>query len=121
MLQENSDTSILFNTLITRLSDPNWGILIAEYEGKIAGFIMGKVHWPMYSQCHIMGTCETLYVYPEYRGKRVHKQLLTEGVKLFKEKGAVEFEFICLNDERMLRLYDHLGCEPVQVVLRQKQ
>jgi GNAT superfamily N-acetyltransferase len=121
LLKENSNVKNLFNQVVTRLDDPNWIILIAEEEGKIAGFTMGKVHWPLYSQCHIVGTCETLYVYPEYRGKRVHKLLIDKLREIGTEKGAIEFEFYCMNDKRVLDLYDKLGYEPVQVVLRQKE
>ena len=121
MLKEVSNVKNLFNQVVTRLDDPNWIILIAEEEGKIAGFIMGKVHWPLYSQCHIIGTCETLYVYPEYRGKGIYKQLIEEGRKIMVEKGVVDIEFICVNDKRVLDLYDKLGYEPVKVVLRQKE
>lgn len=121
MLKENSDVSVLFSTLAERLKDPNWVILIAEEDGTAIGFVMGKVHWPLYSQCHIMGTCEAIYIVPEHRGSGAYKELMNEGIKLFKEKGVVEIEFYCRPEKKVLDFYDHLGYEPVQVVLRQKE
>lgn len=121
MLKEVSNAKNFFHQVITRLEDPDWVILMAEEDKTVCGFIMGKAHWPLYNRCHIIGTCESLYIYPEHRRKNIHKLLIDEGRKIMEKKGCVEFELICINDKRILEMYDKLGFEPVQFVLRQKE
>ena len=120
LLDENSDVKNLFVQVLYRVEDPNWVVLIAEKEGKTVGFIMGFVHWPQYSKCHVIGTVEALYMNEDHRGNGEYKQLINEIEKIGKEKGVKEHEFTCAYNSKMIRFYENLGYEPVQVVLRQK-
>lgn len=120
LLAENSDGKELFKQVLSRVDDPNWIILVAEEEGVI-GFIMSKIHWPLYSKVHIIGSCEALYVEEEFRGNGVFNSLINESRNIAEDMGAREFEFICSYDKKYVDFYDKLGYEPVQIVLRQKE
>jgi len=121
LLEENSNDKNLFVQVLSRVEDPNWTVLIAEKEGEVAGFVMGKVYWPPYNKCHIIGACEALYVYPEHRDNIIYKQLVYNLKEEVEKKGATEFELTCPYDKRFLDFYDSLGYEPIHVTMRQKE
>lgn len=122
MRKEASNIKNFFLRLLVKMEAPDWRVLVAEEpDGTLMGFIMGYVHFPLYHDCHRIGTCEALYVVPESRGQKLHQTLIDELITWAKKNEATEFEFLTSYDPKMIRFYDDLGYEPVQVVLRQKE
>jgi GNAT superfamily N-acetyltransferase len=119
--KEHGDIKTAFLRFIIKIESLDWNVLVAEQDGDILGFISGFVHYPEYSQVHILGTCENLYVAPWCRGRGIHKNLVDELRAWGESKKATQFEFGGTFSERAIKFWDKLGYEPVQVFFRQKE
>lgn len=121
MLEEYSNLTNLFISLVARIESPDWCVAVYEKDETIAGFMMSRIRWPQYNQCHVIGECEVIYVKPEFRGDNIHKMLIDESIKWCKANNAKEFEFSGPYDKLMIKFWDALGYEPVIVTYRQKE
>lgn len=119
--EEYNNTESMFIHMVTRIKLDNWVVLVAEDDGKVVGFIMGFVRYPDYNPCHIIGTCEAMYVAPEYRHKGVHAELTDTIIEEARKKGATQFELIGTYSPSLIKFWDHMGFEPVQTVYRYKE
>lgn len=119
--EEYNDPENLFIHMVTRIKHTNWIVMVAVADENIVGFIMGFLRWPDYNPCHMIGTCEALYVVPEYRHDGIHKGLMEASIADAKGKNVTQFEFIGSYDPGLIRFWDKLGFEPVQIVYRQKE
>jgi len=117
---EMSNEKNFFYKLLVRLESPNWLIRVAEADSAIVGFVMGELHWPEYNDCYLLGRVHLLYVVPLMRGKGIHTELLRFGEAWAKERKADDIEFISMYEPKMIRFYELLGFEPVQVMYRRK-
>lgn len=121
LLIEYDNPTVLFNTLVYRISSSDWGVGVYEVDGKIVGFMMSRVKHPQYSNCHIICECEAIYIYPEYRNKGIHKEFGEETIRWGKANNATQFEFSGPYSEVLIRFWNKLGYEPVIVTYRQKE
>lgn len=119
--KEYADLKSFFLKLAYRIESKDWFVYIAEEDKKIAGFIMSYVHWPLYNQCHIVGTCEALYVEPEYRGQNIYKQLINDSIEWAEKNEAKEIEFFGVFDKQMITFWDRYGFQPVQIIYRRRK
>lgn len=119
--EEYNNKESMFIHMVTRIKLDNWVVIVVEDEGKIAGFIMGFVRQPDYNPCHIIGTCEAMYVVPEYRHNGIHKELTNRIINVARTKGATQFELIGTYSPSLIKFWDHMGFEPVQIVYRYKE
>ena len=121
ILEEYNNLTVLFINLVKRIESPDWCVAVYEVDEQIAGFFMGRIKWPEYNHCHVIGECEAIYVKPEYRGHNIHCKLIEECVNWAKANKATQFEFSGPYDETMIRFWDKLGYEPVTISYRQKE
>jgi GNAT superfamily N-acetyltransferase len=121
ILEENSNKENLFLNVITRTKLPDWCILIVEEEQEIQAFMMANIYYPKYNNCYILGIVEALYVKPEYRGNGLFKKLIDKMFAWGESKNVTHVEFLSTYDDRMIKLYDRLGYEPVQITYRKKE
>ena len=119
--KEYADLKTFFINLIVRIEHPDWIVLVAEEEKRIIGFIMGVVHWPEYNHCHKVGTCEALYVEQDYRHNGIHDILIAKIIEKGNERKVFEYEFIGTYEPTLIKFWDKLGFEPVQIIYRQKE
>lgn len=119
--EEYSNTESMFIHMITRVKLDNWVVLVAEKDKEIVGFIMGLVRYPDYNQCHIIGTCEAMYVKPEHRKQGIHNELIDTIIAEARKKGATQFELIGTYASHLIKFWDNLGFEPVQTIYRYKE
>lgn len=93
------------------------GLIVAEVEGRIVGFVMGYLrdfpdelleNWGVSSVGHI----EILAVDPRYRRQGVGTALIRESLRVFKQAGAGMVTLHCpAAAEEAKRIYDKLGFE----------
>jgi len=121
MREEYNNLTSLFINMVARIESPEWAVVIYEVDGNIAGFVMSRIKYPQYNHCHVVGECEVLYIYPEYRNNGIHKKLLDESIEWGKANNATQFEFSGPYDESRIKFWDKLGYEPVIVTYRQKE
>lgn len=121
IIKEYNDAESFFLNIVTRTKLPEWIIIVAELDDNIVGFIMGVVHLPAYSSCHLICTCEALYVKPEHRHTGIYKELIERGIAEAKAQNAHQYEFIGSYEPHMMDFWAKHGYEPVQIVYRQKE
>tara|TARA_Y100000588_G_scaffold393217_1_gene508076 strand:- start:1389 stop:1892 length:504 start_codon:yes stop_codon:yes gene_type:complete len=95
-------------------SQPSAEALIAEWEGKPAGFAVFFENFSTF-----MGRSglylEDLYVNPEYRRKGIGKALLARLAKIAVERGCPRFEWVALDwNQNAIDLYEKWGAEQLK-------
>ncbi|AEH25016.1 ribosomal protein S18-alanine N-acetyltransferase [Pyrococcus yayanosii] len=86
--------------------------LVAEYNGKVIGYVMGYLRPDM--EGHIM----SIAVDPEYRGNGIGKALMIAVIERLLKKGArwIGLE-VRVSNERAIRLYERLGFRKVKRII----
>jgi len=84
--------------------------LVAVYEDKVIGFIMGNVFLGEFGIPESMATFDTIGVHPDYKGQGVATELIRQFVTNLK-KAQVEhvYTFVNWNDWDMLRFLEKSG------------
>jgi len=121
LLEEVGSDETLFISVVTRTKLPDWCILVAEENNEIFGFMMALARWPDYSNCHVIGHVEALYVVPEKRGTGLYNSLIEKMYEWGDSKNINHVQFMSKNDPKIQKLYSHLGYEPVQFIYRKKE
>ena len=90
-LWPKADLDQLRNEVHKLLEDANWGIFVAEHEGKIVGFIECSIR-DMAPGCHTnrIGYIEAWFVVSQFRNQGTGARLVESGEKWAKEMGCVE-------------------------------
>ena len=69
---------------------PKFGALIAEFNGQTAGYLSYTWNYSIWNGCDFMNL-DDLFVWSEYRGKKVGLQLMQHARDICKEKGKKIF------------------------------
>ncbi len=87
--------------------------LVAVYEDKIIGFIMGNVFLGEFGIPESIATLDTIGVDPDYQGQGVALELIRQFMTIVK-KAQVEhlYTFVNWNDWKMLRFLEKSGFGP---------
>lgn len=120
-IQEHDNVTTLFINLVARIESPDWHVAVYEEDGKTVGFIMGCARWPTYNRCHMIASCEALYVDPEHRNNNIHCKLMDSFTTWATDNNINEYEFVGPYSEVSIRFWDRLGYVPVSVTYRQKE
>jgi ribosomal protein S18 acetylase RimI-like enzyme len=104
---------------------PGGGLLVAEVEGSLAGFIIFGVeeefgtYVPEETQC--LGRISDLWVKPGTRGRGIARALIAAAEKRFRTAGLARSEVTAVHgNSEALRLYKALGYCPYHVTLAKK-
>jgi len=119
--KEHENKKSLFLNIVTRIELPDWIIQVIEEEGKLVGFVMGRVQLPNYSDCHYLGFCEALYVLPEHRHTGIYKELLEAAMKVGREKKAEYFDFVGPYDMKLVSFWAKMDFEPIYIIYRRAE
>ena len=87
--------------------------LVAVYDKKVIGFIMGNVFLGEFGIPESIATFDTIGVHPDYQGQGVATELIRQFVTNLK-KAQVEhiYSFVAWNDWDMLRFLEKSGFGP---------
>ena len=90
-LWPEADLDQLRNEVHKLLEDANWGIFVAEREGKIVGFIECSIR-DKAPGCHTnkIGYIEAWFVVPQFRNRSTGARLVESGERWAEEMGCVE-------------------------------
>jgi GNAT superfamily N-acetyltransferase len=93
-------------------ADPRVHALIAEHEGRVAGFAVWFLTFSTWNGTHGI-YLEDLFVDPDVRGHGHGKALLTELARIADERGYERVEWAVLNwNEPAIGFYESLGARP---------
>ena len=91
------------------MKNPDYELLVAEFNGGIVGFID---RWDIYDLAEgaILSSVENLYVIPQFRKRGVGGELLQKIVESAKSKGAREIHVTTrLGNKHAIELYKKHG------------
>ncbi|MWA06401.1 GNAT family N-acetyltransferase [Actinomadura sp. LD22] len=92
--------------------DPRAHVLIAEHEGRVAGFAVWFLTFSTWNGTHGIHL-EDLFVDPGVRGHGYGKALLTELARIADERGYGRVEWAVLDwNEPAIGFYESLGARP---------
>jgi GNAT superfamily N-acetyltransferase len=92
--------------------DPRVHALIAEHEGRVAGFAVWFLTFSTWNGTHGI-YLEDLFVDPDVRGHGHGKALLTELARIADERGYERVEWAVLNwNKPAIGFYESLGARP---------
>lgn len=119
------DAGKYLDFLITDNQKREGGILVAEENGKLAGFIQYTLDRhkddQLYSLTHKPGDhgwIGELYIKPQYRGQGIAKKLVEKVEKYFKGKGCISSRINSMaGNELALSVYVKLGYKPRDIEL----
>ena len=84
--------------------------LVAEVDGRVAGFIMGDASGWEYGVPETVGWIDTIGVHPEYQHHGVARALMEELIAHMKKVGVTKiYTLVNWRDWDMLRFFDKLG------------
>lgn len=106
--------------ILPRLERPDCHAIVAEYEGEPIGFITGYIHYNEYGTSKLIGTCDDLFVEPEFRtvGGDISLKLIDDLIYWATsnpEAKAEELEFITKYDLRLIKIWERRGYTPAQI------
>ena len=91
--------------------------LVIQMDGKVAGFIMGELHWGEFGVPEATATIDTIGVDPAYQGRGVGTTLLKEYASHLRRIGVQSITTrVKWNDWGLLRFFEKVGFTPAQVV-----
>lgn len=87
--------------------------LVAEVDGKVAGFMLGEVRSGEFGLEEPTGWIEVLGVDPEHRGKALGRRMAEAMLEHFRSQGAHSVRTL-VDEQRedILRFFSSLGFEP---------
>lgn len=84
--------------------------LVAEYEGKVIGFIVGEVSGWEFGVPDTVAWISTIGVDPKYQHKGVGKKLSLEFIKKLKDIGiSIVYTLVNWNDRDLLKFFREIG------------
>ena len=84
--------------------------LVAEWDGKVIGFIIGDAGGWEYGVPDTVGWIDTIGVHPDFQKKGIAKMLLTEMINNLKKLGVTTINtFVSWRDWELLKFFDATG------------
>lgn len=91
--------------------------LVAEFDNKIIGFIMGEVLLGEFGIPAATATIDTIGVDPEYQGSGVGKALMEEYLSNLRKAGVeTVYTFVNWNDWGLLKFFESAGFKPGRMI-----
>lgn len=106
--------------LTQKIYNPVRTILVDEREGEVIAFIMNNSYYCEYGTSHMIGTCEHLYVEPEYRDQNIAGKLIETSKNINKAMGVKEYEFIVKYNPKLIKAYERKGYTPKEIIFTQE-
>ena len=98
------------------LADENSLLLVAEFKGKVVGFLSSIVNHRTDHLPNIIGDIGSIYIQKDFRRQGIGNQLVTEACKFFKSKNAEELYLrYVLGNREGERFWKKLGFKPILV------
>ena len=116
MIVDEKEKERFFISIIKKIKDKNFCILVAESKNKIVAFVMGNLKIHEYGNSNIAGCCENIYIKSEHRSKGLFKELLDLLILWGKAANMKQMEFLTNVDEKLIKVYKKLGYKPCQIV-----
>jgi len=96
--------------------------LVAEYDGKVIGFIMGNIFTGEVGIRQTTASLDTIGIDPEYKGHRIATLLLEEYMANVKAAGVNSIQtLVDWNDDVLLRFFGKSGFKPSQTLNLEKR
>jgi len=91
--------------------------LVATYEDKIIGFVMGNLYMGEYGIPEAIASIDTIGVHPDYQGMGVASELISTYITNMKKAGVGNlYIMVDWNNWGMLRLFEKFGFSPAGTV-----
>lgn len=91
--------------------------LVAEVDGKVAGFVMSELYSGEYGITANTATLNTIGVHPDYQARGVGKLLLEEFVAHLRNAGVEKLNtLVGLKDWQLMRFFTSFGFGPANTV-----
>jgi len=97
---------------LIEFSNPKYPLsrLVAEFEGKVIGFIVGEVSGWEFGVPETVGWLTTIGVDPDYQHRGVARRLSEEFIKNLKEIGvSIVYTLVNWNDWDLLKFFHKMG------------
>ena len=90
-----------------------FGVLIAEINGKIIGYVSYTWNYSIWLGEFYMNI-DDLYIYDEYRGMKAGEALMKKAKELSKSRGGCRLKWeVEQNNQKAIKFYKRLGAEIV--------
>ena len=91
--------------------------LVAEVEGKVAGFVMCELFVGEYGIPTTTATLDTIGIHPDSQGKGVGKQLMEEFIGHLRKAGVRKINTpVDWNDWQLIRFFSASGFTPAKTI-----
>lgn len=98
-------------------SDKIVSSLVAEYKGKVVGFLMGEVFYGEFGIPESQATIDTIGVHPKMQRSGIAKMLLTEFITNMKAVGVNSIRtLVNWNDFDLVGFFSSAGFKPTPVL-----
>lgn len=91
--------------------------LVAEYEGRVVGFIMGDVYLGEFGIPETTASVDTIGVHPDFQRSGIARALLDEFIANARKAGVETiYTLVNWNDWDLLRFFDSVGFAPARTM-----
>lgn len=91
--------------------NPKFGAFIAEYDGKVAGYLSYTWNYSIWNGKNYMNM-DDLFVWEEFRGKKIGEQLMQSAKDLCEDSGINSIRWEVQQDNsKAISFYNRLGAE----------
>ncbi|MFD5080004.1 GNAT family N-acetyltransferase [Streptomyces sp. NPDC058371] len=101
------------------IDDPNRLLLVAGYEGKVVGHLVGALGGPSAMRPVKVATLVSMYVHPGFRRSQIGGRLVAEFFSWAKDAGATAAEVTAYSSNaEAMKFYERNGFAPQSVTLQ---
>lgn len=104
-----------FLNLILKIKGKDSAVYVAEIDNQVVGYISGYLHFLDYGVPVMLGTCDSVYVRPEYRSTGIAANLIDRLTDFVTNSGAKELQFQTKYDLGLAKVWERRGFKPVQI------
>ena len=107
------------NKFVRALDEKNQSVisLVAEVEGKVAGFVVSELFTGEYGIQETEATLDTIGIHPDYQLKGIGRQLMDELTAHLKKTGVIKLSTLAgWNDFQLVRFFSATGFKPSETI-----
>ena len=87
--------------------------LVAEYEGRVVGFVMGEIYLGEFGSPGDKAALDTVGVHPDFQHQGVGHRLFEEFLRVAKEAGVKRLlTLVEWNDKQLIHFFNSVGFSP---------
>ncbi len=112
----NGEQERFFLKLMVKIKDKSSYVMVAEKEKKLIGFVTSYLYYCDCGTSDLICHCDNIYINKEHRDGQTLDKFIDSVINWGKTNKATEVEFLSVYKSELLKVWEHKGYMPKQVI-----